>query len=129
MSVLSIQSNFDLHRWNEAVELQKEVCMRLGTDYYPLDPLQNVGLSDNLDESPLHGLRYPSDRYSGWFVWSGDFQQRDDFFRPHHAVHLLDTAPLLVKYLGLGPGYRFLIDRQGYEDVWLDESLLLSDGG
>jgi hypothetical protein len=30
----------------------------------------------------------------------------------------------LTKYLGLAPGWRFLI-APGYEDVWFDEILLL----
>ena len=28
-----------------------------------------------------------------------------------------------IKYFGLEVGYRFLIDKNGYEDVWYDEKL------
>jgi hypothetical protein len=39
------------------------------------------------------------------------------------AEHLLQTRPELIKYFGLDVGYRFLIDNNGYEDVWYDEKL------
>lgn len=32
--------------------------------------------------------------------------------------------PEVLPYLELPPGYRFIIDGKGYEDVWFDESLL-----
>ena len=34
-----------------------------------------------------------------------------------HAVHLADHCPSVLPYLGLPPGWRFLI-APGYEDVW-----------
>jgi hypothetical protein len=36
---------------------------------------------------------------------------------------LEEWAPLILKYLGLPPGSRFLIT-DDYEDVWEDKSLL-----
>jgi hypothetical protein len=50
--------------------------------------------------------------------------QKDDFFKPLHVSHIPEWAPLVLKYLGLPPGYRFLIDEKGYEDVWEDKSLI-----
>ena len=45
------------------------------------------------------------------------------FFVPLHVVHLDEWCPEVKKYLGLPPGWRFLI-AEGHEDVWFDESLL-----
>ncbi|WP_456088837.1 immunity protein Imm33 domain-containing protein [Paraburkholderia ferrariae] len=42
---------------------------------------------------------------------------------PVHAAHLADWAPLVLPYLGLPPGWRFLVTEQ-YEDVWEDKQLL-----
>ncbi len=39
------------------------------------------------------------------------------------AEHLLEINPKIVNYLGLEVGFRFLIDNNGYEDVWKDEKL------
>ena len=38
--------------------------------------------------------------------------------------HLSEHLPEILRYLSLPPGFRFLIDNEGYEDVWFDESLL-----
>ncbi len=42
------------------------------------------------------------------------------FFVPMHVEHLEQICPLILKYLGLAPGWRFLID-EDYEDVWEDQ--------
>ena len=42
---------------------------------------------------------------------------------PRHVSHLRDRLPEVEQYLGLAPGWRFLITPD-YEDVWFDESLL-----
>lgn len=45
------------------------------------------------------------------------------FFQPLHRAHISELCPQVVPYLGLPPGWRFLI-ADGYEDVWFDPSLL-----
>ena len=61
---------------------------------------------------------------SGWYIWAGEeFSKDPNFFMPLHIGHLKEWCPEIVKYLGLGPGWRFLI-APGYEDVWEDKSLL-----
>ncbi len=73
---------------------------------------------------PLHGLRHPPIGTStGWYVWSGELSEKDDFFRPWHANHLIDQVPEVELLLALPPGSRFLI-APGYEDVWEDPALL-----
>jgi len=60
----------------------------------------------------------------GWYIWAGEqLSEASDFFVPVHAAHLADWAPLVLPYLGLPPGWRFLVTEQ-YEDVWEDKQLL-----
>lgn len=73
---------------------------------------------------PIHGLRHPpTDETSGWFVWSGELSDADDFFEPWHQAHFEKRWPNLAHLLELPPGSRFLV-APGHEDVWRDESLL-----
>ena len=107
--------------------LQKEICSKYGAPF--LDSLQNlkVGISLNVKEGsfPLNGLRHtPEGGTSGWYIWAGNELSSDpNFFVPLHISHLEDWCPDVIKYLGLAPGWRFLI-APGYEDVWEDKSLL-----
>jgi len=74
---------------------------------------------------PLHGLRHlPDEGTSGWFLWSGKFSEASDFFEPIHVAHLESTCPQALKFLGLAPGWRFLIAGD-HVDVWYDEKLLI----
>jgi len=45
-------------------------------------------------------------------------------FQPVCAAHLVDYYPKIIHYLGLAPGWAFIINRDGYEDVWFDEQYL-----
>ena len=64
-------------------------------------------------------LRHPGDKgTTGWFIWTGDYSEAEDFFKTMCAEHLLQIRPQIIRYLGLDVGYRFLIDNNGYEDVW-----------
>lgn len=60
---------------------------------------------------------------NGWYIWSGEWSDSDIFFNPIHAEHLIEKRPEILKYLSLDVGFRFQIDRKGYEDVWYDEKL------
>jgi hypothetical protein len=70
-------------------------------------------------------LRHPPEGdATGWYIWSGEeFSESPDFFVPLCAKHLQVAHPEIAKYLGLAPGWRFLI-APAYEDVWFDENLL-----
>jgi hypothetical protein len=35
----------------------------------------------------------------------------------------LQQRPEIIKYLGLDIGFRFLTDKNSYEDIWYDEKL------
>ncbi len=63
---------------------------------------------------------------TGWYIWSNErFSEEPDFFVSLHTIHLREgRCPEIVKYLGLAPGWRFLI-APGWEDVWFDPKLLM----
>ena len=85
------------------------------------------GVSKNIKDKsiqPLNGLRHnDSEGNSGWFLWRGEYSDKDDFFKPTHIEHIVGIVPDDI--LSLSPGYRFLVDTEsGYKDVWFDKSLL-----
>lgn len=66
----------------------------------------------------------PDDGTTGWFIWAGQtFSQDPNFFVALHAEHLEECAPLVLPYLALPPGWRFLVTEE-YEDIWEDLTLL-----
>jgi hypothetical protein len=109
------------------VELQKEICRKFGADYYPSPNELKIGISLNVREGimPINGLRHsPGGDTTGWYIWAGEeLSDSPGFFMPLHVDHLDEWCPQIKKYLGLAPGWRFLIDAD-YEDIWFDESLL-----
>jgi hypothetical protein len=74
---------------------------------------------------PLNGLRHPpTDDTNGWYIWCGEELSRAaDFFSPMHTAHVKDKCPEALPFLGLPPGYRFLVAGE-YVDVWYDSTLL-----
>ena len=110
----------------DLIQSQRTVCDRWGVDYYPTDPGDMLGVSRDVKSgaASINGLRHPSqDGVSGWYIWSGkELCADDDFFVPIHAGHLEEICPEIQKYLGLAPGWRFLVAAD-YEDVWFDEAL------
>ncbi len=76
-----------------------------------------VGISRDFDPTdyPINGL-----------IWSNErFSEEPDFFVSLHTIRLREgRCPEIVKYLGLAPGWRFLI-APGWEDVWFDPKLLM----
>lgn len=75
---------------------------------------------------PINGLRHRIDETTcGWYLWAGEgeINQDPDYFQPLHVEHLLDRCPQVLPYLGLPPGWRFLI-APGYHDTWNDPGLL-----
>jgi hypothetical protein len=72
----------------------------------------------------LNGLRVNSEAdICGWYIWAEEFSHAPDFFVPLHASRLAEWAPLVIPYLGLPEGWRFLVTEK-YEDVWKDPDLL-----
>lgn len=108
-------------------DAQKAICEKYGTFYVESPKNLKVGIALNVrtELMPINGLRHPPvGDTTGWYIWSGEELSSDpDFFQPLHVAHLPDWSPDIVKYLGLPPGWRFLV-APGYEDVWYDASLL-----
>lgn len=112
------------------VDQQKRICSRFGAVYQYCDLNLKVGISLNVKDGsrPLHGLRIKEEGGTcGWYIWSGEWSDDPDFFVPLHAIHLKEWAPIVLPYLGLPQGWRFLI-AENYEDVWEDRALLETDG-
>ena len=105
---------------------QREVCRRFSAPFVQALLTTKVGLARNVGSAwPIHGLRHlPVGDTSGWYLWSGDLSTDADFFEPVHASHLMTIAPIVLPYLGLAPGWRFLV-APDHEDVWEDRSLLV----
>lgn len=104
---------------------QAEVCSSYGSPLVPVRYDLKVGLAmSTLGAQPIHGLRLlPEDDTSGWYIWAGEYREDPDFYAPVHTAHLTDLLPSVIPYLGLVPGFRFIIDAEGYEDVWFDDQL------
>ncbi|NVB39638.1 hypothetical protein G6O69_17480 [Pseudenhygromyxa sp. WMMC2535] len=108
-------------------DAQLLTCKKYGARWQA-SPLQHkVGVSKNIrsGEEPLNGLRHPPQGdTTGWYLWAGEFfDDAPDFFEPLHVEHLIEWCPSVIPYLGLPPGWRFLIT-DDYEDVWSDPGLL-----
>lgn len=109
--------------------IQQEICARFGAKLVDCDMNLKVGISNNVKDGlrPINGLRiHPEGDTCGWYIWAGEeYSDSVDFFSPLHAAHLVQWAPLVLPYLGLPPGWRFLVTEE-YEDVWEDPQLLQS---
>lgn len=109
-------------------EKQKEICEKFSAEYQHCDLSLKVGVSLSVKKGdrPIHGLRVKEENgTSGWYIWSGDWSDEPDFFVPLHGEHLSEWADIVMPYLGLPEGWRFLITEE-YEDVWEDPTLLES---
>jgi hypothetical protein len=112
---------------DDVISTQVSLCRKYGVEYVPCQLHLKIGISKHFDSAkyPLNGLRHPLEGdTTGWYIWSGEeFSNEPDFFVPMHAIHLVTKAHELLKYLGLAPGWRFLI-APNHEDVWEDIRLL-----
>jgi hypothetical protein len=111
-------------------EEQISVCKKYGVNICAAPAMLKLGVARNVKDKdifPINGMRYnPEGDTTGWYIWAGEeFTEEFDFFVPLHVKHIEDWRPEVIKYLGLPPGYRFLIGANGYEDVWYDQTLLI----
>jgi hypothetical protein len=88
---------------------------------------QTVGISRNVRDGilPINGLRHPPEGdTTGWYIWAGgEPSDAPDFFVPLHVEHIKEWCPDAIRFLGLPPGWRFLVAGE-HEDVSEDRSLL-----
>lgn len=112
-------------------QLQEDVCRKYDAAFAKPELDGIVGVAENINTGlrPLNGLRHSrAGDTTGWYLWAGDYSPKADFFKPMHMRHVIEAYPALAPYLGLPPGWRFLIDpEQNYEDVWRDDNLILLD--
>ena len=141
--LIEVRKNTNLHRrrktlnvvrnlmdsWDSILQQQKEICKGLQAKWVPVDKNSLIGFNESIFSSrqPVNGLRHPKHgQIDGWYLWSGEEipQSDDNFFQPIYVKHLIEKRPLVLKYLGLPPGWRFQIDDSGYEDIWFDKAIL-----
>ncbi len=105
---------------------QKLLCEKYSSEYYGIDLEGKVGIAlQTIKTEPLHAVRYLDEKgTTGWYIWGGEFNDEPEFFQPLCVVHLHKYCPHILKYLALKPGYRIMIDRKGFEDVWFDNELI-----
>lgn len=111
---------------NNLNEEQQLICKKYSASYEKCDLELKIGVSLSVKngERPIHGLRIRAENgTSGWYIWAGEWSNEPDFFVPLHGVHLHDWAPIVLPYLGLPNGWRFLVS-EDYEDVWQDLGIL-----
>ncbi|MEZ0296062.1 MAG: hypothetical protein ACAI35_06365 [Candidatus Methylacidiphilales bacterium] len=114
---------------NFNLEVQREVCKKFGSVWVPARAYEKIGIAlQTLQLVPIHGVRvFPKQGVTGWYIWAGDYSADADFYQPLHTCHIDDHCPWVTKYLGLEPGFRFMIDREGFEDVWKEEAKSVFD--
>jgi hypothetical protein len=113
---------------NNQISKQEELCHKLGVDVFITSSNLRVGISRDFKQNkiPINGLRHPPHgNMNGWYLWLGeiDFPDYPDYFEPVCMEHISDYKPEIIKFMGLPPGWRFLIAGD-YEDIWYDENLL-----
>lgn len=111
----------------DVISAQKQICEEVGAVFMSTSKDSKVGISSNVKEGiiPINGVRVmPVGDTSGWYIWAGEeLSTDDDFFKPLHAGHLSEWCPHVLKYLGLSPGWRFLVAGD-YVDIWFDPEAL-----
>ena len=127
MNSLRSDDQMKVEMYDDVVKEQKALCERYGAEYVRSSLASKLGISEEALSGalPIHGLRHsPKADTSGWYIWAGDYKEDADFFEPLHVGHAISKPMIFVRYLGLAPGWRFLIGENGYEDVWFDAGLL-----
>jgi hypothetical protein len=107
--------------------LQRRTCRLYAADFVESAPDSGIRISADARPGawPLNGLRYlPDGGGSGWYIWSGETLSPDpDFFEEHRVSDISALLPAILPYVGLPPGWRFLL-AEDHEDVWYDAALL-----
>ncbi|MEM6822127.1 MAG: hypothetical protein AAF558_09325 [Verrucomicrobiota bacterium] len=101
---------------------QREICNRYRSEFVPSDDQHKLGIAlQTLGRMPIYGTRLKAEGGTcGWYVFAGkdSYSKATDFYKPMCVEYLPEYCPLIIPYLGLEPGFKFIIDNNGYEDVW-----------
>lgn len=116
----------DIREKPDIVRVQQDICRKFGSPVMLPDEASKLGIAmATLDSMPITAIRlYPENGTNGWYIHGGEFSDNDDFYQPLHLSHIAEMLPQVLPYLALAPGYKFLIDNNGYEDVWYDPESL-----
>ncbi|WP_426078701.1 immunity protein Imm33 domain-containing protein [Janthinobacterium sp. PSPC3-1] len=103
-------------------ENQQQICARHGLAAQAPEAMVAVATA-SLDQSPIYGTRIalPENGTISWFIHCGEHSDAADFYQPLHTAHLRELLPQVLDYLALPSGAKFILDRDGYEDVWMEE--------
>ena len=103
-------------------DTQQQICARHGLPAQAPEAMAAVALG-SLGQSPIYGTRIdlPVNGTISWFIHCGEHSDAADFYQPLHTAHLQELLPQVLDYLALPSGAKFIIDREGYEDVWMEE--------
>jgi hypothetical protein len=101
---------------------QKAICEKYGMGVFPPEEMIAIAI-ESLGKTPAYGTRMelPEGGDVSWFIHCGEYSAATDFYQPIHVHHVSEMLPLVIKYLCLPTGAKFIIDTQGYEDVWMAE--------
>ncbi len=105
---------------------QRAFCQEHSAPYVAAPPDSKLGFAlKTIGFLPINGLRHPPEgETNGWYIWCGEvLLSNPDFLDPPHTRHLIDKCPQVIEFLGLPPGYRFMIAND-HVDVWYDPTLL-----
>ena len=106
----------------DIIEVQKMVCAKYCAPFHACADDERVGVAvTTLKCEPIYGVRRTNEDGSAcWYIWGGPRSTATDFYQPLCAGHISDLIPMVLPYLALPPGYKFIIDRNGFEDVWFE---------
>ena len=109
---------------SDTIEIQQRICAKHCAPFFECSDDDRAGIAlASLKSEPIYGARERNeDGTTSWYVWGGPYSTVEDFFQPICAGHIRELLPEAVPYLALPPGYKFIIDRSGFEDVWLEEN-------
>ncbi|WP_083302265.1 immunity protein Imm33 domain-containing protein [Burkholderia multivorans] len=104
----------------ELLRLQLDTCRRYDLPDCAPEDMVAVAIS-TLGKMPVYGTRIslPAGGIVSWFFHCGEYSDAADFYQPVHTDHLAELLPAVIKYLRLPHGSKFIIDDNGFEDVWL----------
>jgi len=109
------------------MEAQQEVCARNGVVHVAVPQHAHVNVTSKLLEGThfVYGLRLaPTDDRTGWFFWTEELFPPLPRFSAIQVAEFEERWPEVIKFLGLPPGWRFVVDGYGYEREWEDRSFL-----
>ena len=109
---------------SDVIEIQKRVCAKHRAPFFECSDADRAGIAlVSLKIDPIYGARERNeDGTTSWYVWGGPYSSAVDFFQPICAGHIRELLPEALPYLALPPGYKFIIDRNGFEDVWREDN-------